>query len=75
MLEQIRELIVEALNIEGDQITPNARLKEDLDIDSLSAVELVLELEEAFDVKIEDDELANFKTVQDIIDAIESKRS
>lgn len=75
MLEQIRELMVEALNIEGDQITPNARLKEDLDIDSLSAVELVLELEEAFDVKIEDDELANFKTVQDIIDAVESKRS
>lgn len=75
MLEKLREIMIETLNIDGAEIVPTAKLKEDLQIDSLSAVELVLELENAFDVKIEDDELMNFKTVQDIIDTIENKKS
>ena len=46
---------------------------EDLGIDSLSSVELALELESAFDVKIEDEELMKLKTVQDIVDILKSK--
>ena len=49
-------------------------ISEDLDIDSLAAVELALELETAFDIRIEDEELANLKTVQDIMDLIGSKQ-
>lgn len=75
MLEQIKEVMIETLNIDESEIIPTARLKEDLQIDSLSAVELVLELESSFDVKIEDDEISHLDTVQDIVNVIESKKN
>ena len=74
MLEEIKKVLVDALNVDEALITPQASLKDDLNIDSLEAVELVLELETAFDVRIEDEELANLKTVQDIMDTIQSKK-
>ena len=73
MLEKVKEILVETLNIEGSEVVPSARLNEDLGIDSLSSIELALELESAFDVKIEDEELVKLQTVQDVIDIIESK--
>lgn len=73
MLEDIKKVLVEALNIDEDMIKPESKLKEDLDIDSLAAVELSLELETEFDVRIEDEELAKLVTVQDIIDIINKK--
>ena len=63
-----------ALNIDEETITPEANLKDDLGIDSLAAVELALELETEFDIRIEDDELAKLETVQDIINIIEEKQ-
>ena len=54
-----------------EKITPEATIAEDLSIDSLDAVELVMALEEAFDVKIPDEELGNMKTVQNIVDCVE----
>ncbi len=74
MLEQIKNVLVEAINVDPEAVTPEARLSEDLEIDSLAAVELSLELETEFDIRIEDDELANLKTVQDIIDLVEKKQ-
>ncbi len=74
MLEDIKKVLVDALDIDESLITPEARLKEDLDIDSLAAVELSLELETEFDVQIEDEELEKLVTVQDIIDIIEEKQ-
>lgn len=74
MLEDIKKVLVDALDIDESLITPEARLKEDLDIDSLAAVELSLELETEFDVQIEDEELEKLATVQDIIDIIEEKQ-
>ena len=59
MLEQVKEIIVEAINVDEDLIVPEAKLQEDLGIDSLSAVELAMELENAYDIRIEDDSLAN----------------
>ena len=73
MLEQVKEIIVEAINVDEDLIVPEAKLQEDLGIDSLSAVELAMELENAFDIRIEDDTLANLKTVQDILNIVENK--
>jgi acyl carrier protein len=75
MLEEIKNVLVEALNVDADEIVPEAKLSDDLDIDSLSAVELALELESTFDVTIEDEELAKLETVQDIIDIIEAKKA
>ena len=74
MLEQIKQVLVDALDIDESLITPEARLKEDLEIDSLAAVELSLELETEFDVQIEDEELEKLVTVQDIIDLINEKQ-
>ena len=67
MLEKVREILVESLNIEGSEVVPTARLNEDLGIDSLSSIELALEIESEFDIKIE------LQTVQDVIDIINSK--
>ena len=53
MLEQVKEIIVEAINVDEDLIVPEAKLQEDLGIDSLSAVELAMELENAFDIRID----------------------
>lgn len=74
MLEQIKNVLVEAINVDPEAITPEAKLNEDLDIDSLAAVELALELETEFDIRIEDEELAKLVTVQDIMDLIASKQ-
>ena len=56
-----------------DMIKMEANLKDDLGIDSLAAVELSLELETEFDVRIEDEELAKLVTVADIVSLLESK--
>ncbi len=74
MFEQVKDALVESLNIDGEEITPESRLKEDLEIDSLAAVELSLDLETEFDVEISDEELAALVTVEDIVKLIESKQ-
>ena len=74
MFEQVKDALVESLNIDGEGITPESRLKEDLEIDSLAAVELSLDLETEFDVEISDEELAALVSVEDIVKLIESKQ-
>ncbi|MDH6365866.1 MULTISPECIES: acyl carrier protein [Breznakia] len=74
MLEDVKRVLVEAINVDADDVKPEANLKDDLGIDSLSAVELALELETEFDVRIEDEELAKLETVQDIIDIVNAKK-
>lgn len=74
MFEKVKAVLVEAINVDEDVITLEANLKDDLGIDSLAAVELSLELETEFDVRIEDDELAKLVTVADIVKLLESKQ-
>lgn len=74
MFEKVKEVLVEAINVDEDVITMEANLKDDLGIDSLAAVELSLELETEFDVRIEDEELAKLVTVADIVKLLESKQ-
>ncbi|MCF0246305.1 MAG: acyl carrier protein [Ileibacterium sp.] len=73
MLEKIKTVLVDAIGVEADDVVPEASLSEDLQIDSLAAVELALELESEFDITIEDEELAGLKTVQDIMDLLAEK--
>lgn len=75
MFEDIKNVLIDAINVDGAEVTPEAKLNDDLGIDSLAAVELALELENVFDVRIEDEELAKLVTVQDVIDIIESKKN
>ena len=73
MFEKVKEVLMEAINVDEDMIKMEANLKDDLGIDSLAAVELPLELETEFDVRIEDEELAKLVTVADIVSLLESK--
>ena len=70
--EKVRDIIVETINCKAEDVTLTANLKEDLDADSLDAVELNMALEEAFEISIADEDLAGFVTVQDIVSYIDS---
>ena len=74
MFEEINKVLVDAINVDEEEIKPEAKLNDDLGIDSLAAVELALELENEFDIRIEDEELAKLETVQDVMDIIEAKK-
>ncbi len=74
IFEKVREVILETLNCDADSITPEARLNEDLGADSLDSVELNMALEDALGITIPDEELVNLKTVQDIVDYIQSQQ-
>ena len=70
--DQVKELIMDTTGCGEDVITLEASLEDDLGMDSLDAVELSMALEEAFDITIEEDKLAGFKTVEDIVNYIDS---
>ena len=65
--EKVKEIIVDSLSCDEDAVTLEANLKE---ADSLDAVELIMAVEEEFDIEIPDDKAAEIKTVQDIVDYI-----
>ena len=68
---EIKGQIVDFLGVDEAKITSEAKLKEDLGIDSLDAVELAMAIEEAFDIKIDDEDLKKLITVQDIVNCVE----
>ncbi|MDD8048329.1 MAG: acyl carrier protein [Thomasclavelia sp.] len=70
--DKVKELIVDNLNTEEDKVTIDANLKEDLDADSLDAVELIMAIEDEFEIEIPDDKAAEIKTVKDIVDYIDN---
>lgn len=72
MFEQIRNIIAETLCCDLEAVTPEADLAEDLEADSLDAVELNMAIEEALGVSIPDEELKNVKTVGDIVRYLEA---
>ena len=73
MLDKIREIVVEQLGVDAEQVVPEANFVQDLGADSLDTVELIMAFEEEFDVEIPDTDAEKIKTVQDVIDYIESK--
>lgn len=74
MLDKIREIVVEQLGVDADQVVPEASFVDDLGADSLDTVELIMAFEEEFDVEIPDTDAEKIKTVQDVIDYIEANR-
>jgi acyl carrier protein len=68
--EQLKALIVDTLSCDEDQVTPQANLKEDLEADSLSVVELQMAIEDETGIRIPDEELEQIHTVQDILDRL-----
>ena len=74
LLDDIREVVVEQLSVNADEVKENAKFVEDLGADSLDVVELVMALEEKFDIEIPDDEAEKIQTVADVLTYVESKK-
>ncbi|MFQ8997216.1 MULTISPECIES: acyl carrier protein [Allofournierella] len=72
MFEKVRDIIVDTLSCDADKVTMEASLADDLGADSLDAVELNMALEDNLGVAISDEELANMKTVGDIVNYLEA---
>lgn len=71
--DKFRDCAVEVLQVPADKVTKEARFAEDLDADSLDLVELVMALEEAFDVSVEETELEGIETIGQAYDLITAK--
>jgi acyl carrier protein len=69
----LREVAVEVLSVEPDAVVEGARFKEDLDADSLDLVELVMGLEERFDISVPEEDLENVATVGQAVDLVLAK--
>jgi len=71
--ERFKKCAVEVLAVDADKVTLEARFADDLDADSLDLVELVMALEEEFDISVEEEELEGIETVQQAFDLISGK--
>ncbi len=69
--EKVKEIIVEQLGVNAEQVTPSASFIDDLGADSLDTVELVMAFEEEFGVEVPDEEAEKLQTVADVIKYIE----
>lgn len=72
IFDDVKAVVVEQLNVSADEVKPESKFVEDLGADSLDVVELVMALEEKFDVEIPDDQAEKIQTVQNAVDFIES---
>lgn len=73
MLEKIKEIIAEQLNIDAEEIKPETSFKDDLGADSLDLFEVVMSLEEEYDVEIPPEEVSNLGTVAEVMDYLKTK--
>jgi acyl carrier protein len=73
VLGALSEVAVEVLSVDANAVTEEARFKEDLDADSLDLVELVMGLEERFDISVPEDDLENVATVGQAVDLVLAK--
>ena len=71
--ERVKEIIVEQLGVNEDEVIPEASFIDDLGADSLDIVELVMAMEEEFDMEIPDEDAEKIQTIQDAINYIKAK--
>ena len=71
VFENVRDMIASQLQVEPSTITPESRLVEDLKADSANVMVMILELESAFNIEVEDEAILSLKTVGDVVDYIE----
>ena len=71
--ERVKNIIVEQLNVEADQVTTDASFVDDLGADSLDIVELVMTMEEEFDLEIPDEDAEKIKSVGDVVKYVQAR--
>ncbi len=71
--DKVIDIIVEQLDVKKEECLPQASFINDLGADSLDLVELIMEMEEEFNVTVSDDELEKIRTIQDVIDFLKKK--
>ncbi|RUA06559.1 MAG: acyl carrier protein [Fusobacteria bacterium] len=74
MLDKIKEVIVDQLGVDEDQVTLEANFIDDLGADSLDTVELIMAFEEEFDIEIPDADAEKIRTVQDVVNFVEAAK-
>ena len=72
---KVKEIIVDQLGVNADQVVPDAKMIEDLGADSLDAVELVMAIEEEFEIEVPDEDAEKLASVSDIIAHVEKAKS
>ncbi|TGB00252.1 acyl carrier protein [Sporolactobacillus shoreae] len=75
VLERVKKIVVDRLGVDEADVKPEASFKDDLDADSLDIVELVMELEDEFNLEISDEDAEKIQTVGDVITYIENHKS
>lgn len=74
ILEKVKEILVEELDVEEDAITLESKIKDDLGADSLDLFELISKIEDELDITIEEDDYGKLVTVKNIVDYITEKK-
>lgn len=72
VFEKIRAILCEQLDIDEDQVTMDSNIAEDLGADSLDVVDLIMSIEDEFELEVPDDQVENIKTVGDVVNYIEN---
>jgi acyl carrier protein len=75
IFDEVKEVVVEQLNVSPDEVKEDSKFADDLGADSLDVVELVMSLEEKFDIEIPDEEAEGIATVSDAIKFIENAKA
>ena len=74
VLEKVKAILSEQFDVEEDKITPETSLIDDLNADSLDVVDLLMSIDDEFEVEVPDDEVENIKTVDDLVKYIENHK-
>lgn len=72
--DKVRDIIVDQLGVNADQVTPEAKFIEDLGADSLDTVELVMAFEEEFSIEVPDEEAEKLQSVGDVMSYVQSQQ-
>lgn len=75
MFEEIKNILIEEMDVDADKITPDARLTKDLGVNSLELADLVLLCEDKFGITVDDDDIRGFLTINDVVTYLEAAKN
>lgn len=74
VLDKVREFVADQLGVDIEMVEIDSNLMKDLEADSLDAVEIIMAVEEEFDIEIPDEDAEKFRTVRDMVDYVEARK-